>query len=88
MDRFWLESHPWERDLRWRHGCAAIGGPEKNSDEAVMLFVVRKDPSLTKEALTAYCHHLLTGTSGPSPSNSREAAQHQRRQDPAAVAEG
>ena len=35
--------------------CAAVGVPDKNSGEAVMLFVVRRDPTLTREALADYC---------------------------------
>ncbi len=45
--------------------CAAIGVPDNNSGEAVMLFVVKKDPSLTEEALKAYCHEELTGYKRP-----------------------
>ena len=45
--------------------CAAIGVPDANSGEAVMLFVVRKDPSLTKEALAEFCHRELTGYKRP-----------------------
>ncbi len=30
-----------------------------------MLFVVRKDPALTQEALMAYCHDELTGYKRP-----------------------
>jgi long-chain acyl-CoA synthetase len=45
--------------------CAAIGVPDANSGESVMLFVVKKDPSLTKEALDAYCHQELTGYKRP-----------------------
>ncbi|CAN5668722.1 long-chain fatty acid--CoA ligase [soil metagenome] len=45
--------------------CAAIGVPDAGSGEAVMLFVVRKDKSLTKEALTAYCRDQLTGYKRP-----------------------
>ena len=45
--------------------CAAIGVPDANSGEAVMLFVVRKDPTLTKEALAEYCHRELTGYKRP-----------------------
>ena len=45
--------------------CAAIGVPDANSGEAVMLFVVRKDPALTKEALAEYCHRELTGYKRP-----------------------
>ena len=45
--------------------CAAVGVPDANSGEAVMLFVGKKDPSLTKEALDAYCHQELTGYKRP-----------------------
>ncbi len=45
--------------------CAVIGVPDANSGEAVMLFVVKKDPSLTKDALDAYCHRELTGYKRP-----------------------
>jgi long-chain acyl-CoA synthetase len=45
--------------------CAAVGVPDANSGEAVMLFVVKKDPALTKEALAAYCHEELTGYKRP-----------------------
>ena len=45
--------------------CAAIGVPDANSGEAVMLFVVKKDPALTREALAAYCHQELTGYKRP-----------------------
>lgn len=45
--------------------CAAVGVPDANSGEAVMLFVVKKDPALTKEALDAYCHQELTGYKRP-----------------------
>ena len=45
--------------------CAVVGVPDPNSGEAVMLFVVRKDPSLTKEALAAYCAQQFTGYKRP-----------------------
>ena len=45
--------------------CAAVGVPDKNSGETVMLFVVRRDPALTKEALAAYCAKELTGYKRP-----------------------
>ncbi len=45
--------------------CAVVGVPDKNSGEVVMLFVVKKDPNLTKEALAAYCHEELTGYKRP-----------------------
>ena len=45
--------------------CAAVGVPDKGSGEAVLLFVVKKDPALTKEALADYCHQELTGYKRP-----------------------
>jgi long-chain acyl-CoA synthetase len=44
---------------------ACIGVPDKNSGEAVKLFVVRKDPSLTAEQLQDYCKHELTAYKKP-----------------------
>jgi long-chain acyl-CoA synthetase len=45
--------------------CAAIGVPDAGSGEAVMLFVVKKDPALTKEALQAWCAQQFTGYKRP-----------------------
>ena len=45
--------------------CAAIGVPDAHSGEVVKLFVVRKDPALTEEALRQYCHDQLTGYKRP-----------------------
>jgi long-chain acyl-CoA synthetase len=45
--------------------CAVVGVPDANSGEAVMLFVVKKDPSLTEEALRAICAKELTGYKRP-----------------------
>ena len=45
--------------------CAAIGVPDSGSGEAVMLFVVKKDASLTKEALEAFCAREFTGYKRP-----------------------
>jgi long-chain acyl-CoA synthetase len=45
--------------------CAAIGVPDAGSGEAVMLFVVKKDPALTKEALQAWCARQFTGYKRP-----------------------
>jgi len=45
--------------------CAAVGVPDRSSGEAVMLFVVKRDPELTKEALAAYCASELTGYKRP-----------------------
>jgi long-chain acyl-CoA synthetase len=47
--------HPGVKD------AAAVGVPDERSGEAVALFVVRKDPQLTAEALLAYCTKHLTG---------------------------
>lgn len=44
---------------------AAIGVPDEHSGEVPKLFVVRKDPALTVEALTAYCRENLTGYKRP-----------------------
>jgi long-chain acyl-CoA synthetase len=45
--------------------CACVGVPDANSGEAVKLFVVRKDPSLTTEQLMEYCREQLTGYKKP-----------------------
>jgi len=45
--------------------CAAIGIPDEHSGEAVKLFVVKKDPALTEEALRKYCHDNFTGYKRP-----------------------
>ncbi|HJV73010.1 MAG TPA: AMP-binding protein, partial [Noviherbaspirillum sp.] len=45
--------------------CACIGVPDANSGEAVKLFVVRKDPSLTVDQLMSYCKEQFTGYKKP-----------------------
>jgi long-chain acyl-CoA synthetase len=45
--------------------CAAVGVPDKTSGEAVMLFVVRRDPALTKQDVLAFCARELTGYKKP-----------------------
>ena len=45
--------------------CAAVGVPDEKSGEAVKLFVVKKDPGLTAEALLAHCRTQLTGYKMP-----------------------
>ena len=45
--------------------CAAIGVPDAGAGEAVMLFVVKRDPALTKEALAAWCAQQFTGYKRP-----------------------
>jgi long-chain acyl-CoA synthetase len=44
---------------------ACIGVPDKNSGEAVKLFVVRKDPNLTAEMLQEFCKNELTAYKKP-----------------------
>ena len=44
---------------------AAVGVVDPKSGEAVKLFVVRKDPGLTEEALLAHCRKSLTGYKVP-----------------------
>ena len=45
--------------------CAAVGVPDAKSGEAVKLFVVKKDPALTADALLAHCREQLTGYKCP-----------------------
>jgi long-chain acyl-CoA synthetase len=44
---------------------AVIGIPDDKSTEAVKLFVVKSDPSLTTDELKAYCKEQLTGYKRP-----------------------
>lgn len=45
--------------------CAAIGIPDSKSGEAVKLYVVSSNTSLTKEALNAFCREQLTAYKVP-----------------------
>ena len=54
-----VASHPGVRE------CAVVGVADEHSGEAVKLFVVRADPSLTEQDLVAYCHENLTGYKRP-----------------------
>jgi long-chain acyl-CoA synthetase len=45
--------------------CAAVGVPDERSGEAVKVFVVRKDPSLTAEQLMEFCKQNFTGYKKP-----------------------
>ena len=55
----WVSSHPKVLE------CAVIGVPDDKSDEAVKLFAVKKDDSLTKEELMAHCREGLTAYKCP-----------------------
>ncbi|HET9046547.1 MAG TPA: long-chain fatty acid--CoA ligase, partial [Casimicrobiaceae bacterium] len=45
--------------------CAAVGVPDKKSGEAVRLYVVKKNPSLTADAVMKFCREHLTGYKCP-----------------------
>jgi long-chain acyl-CoA synthetase len=44
---------------------AAVGVPDEHSGEAVKLFIVKKDPALTEEAVREFCKAQLTGYKRP-----------------------
>ena len=45
--------------------CACVGVPDEGAGEAVKLFVVRKDPTLTADQLMNYCKEQFTGYKKP-----------------------
>jgi long-chain acyl-CoA synthetase len=45
--------------------CAVVGVPDAGSGEAVKLFVVKKDPNLTEDAIRKFCAEQLTGYKRP-----------------------
>jgi long-chain acyl-CoA synthetase len=45
--------------------CACVGVPDEHSGEVVKLFVVRRDPALTVDALMSYCREQFTGYKRP-----------------------
>src|SRR6266852_405776 len=45
--------------------CAVVGVPDAASGEAVKLFVVKKDPNLTEDAIRRFCAEQLTGYKRP-----------------------
>ena len=45
--------------------CAAVGVPDEKSGEAVKIVIVKKNPSLTAEAVKAHCKEQLTGYKMP-----------------------
>jgi long-chain acyl-CoA synthetase len=44
---------------------AAVAQADEHSGEIVAVFVVRKDPALTEQAIKDYCHQYLTGYKRP-----------------------
>ena len=54
-----IASHPGVLEV------GVIGKPDEHSGEVVMAIVVKKDPSLTEEALRDYCRESLTSYKGP-----------------------
>lgn len=53
--------------------CAAVGVPDARTGEAVRLFVVRKDPSLTQEQLLSWCAERLAAYKRPHACEFRDA---------------
>ena len=53
--------------------CAAIGVPDEKQGEAIKVYVVRRDSSLTEEEVLRYCHDRLTGYKRPKHIEFRDA---------------
>ena len=45
--------------------CAAVGVPDPHSGEAIKIYVIKNDPTLTEDRLMRYCHDNLTGYKRP-----------------------
>jgi long-chain acyl-CoA synthetase len=45
--------------------CAAIGVPDEKQGEAIKIFVVKNEPTLTEEEVARYCRQNLTGYKVP-----------------------
>jgi acyl-CoA synthetase (AMP-forming)/AMP-acid ligase II len=45
--------------------CAAIGVPDEKQGEAIKVFVVKNDPTLSEDDVAKYCRHNLTGYKMP-----------------------
>lgn len=53
--------------------CAAIGVPDEKQGEAIKVYVVRRDHSLSEEDVLRYCHDRLTGYKRPKHIEFRDA---------------
>lgn len=62
-----IASHPKVLEV------AAIGVPDEKSTEAVKVFIVKKDKSLTEEEITAFCKENLTNYKRPRHIEFRDA---------------
>jgi acyl-CoA synthetase (AMP-forming)/AMP-acid ligase II len=45
--------------------CAAVGVPDDKQGEAIKVFVVKDDPTLTEDDVARFCHDNLTGYKRP-----------------------
>jgi long-chain acyl-CoA synthetase len=45
--------------------CAAVGVPDEKQGEAIKIFIVRSDPTLTEEDVAGHCRESLTGYKMP-----------------------
>ena len=45
--------------------CAAVGVQDERQGEAIKVYVVRSDPTLTEDRVLRYCHEQLTGYKRP-----------------------
>lgn len=53
--------------------CAAIGIPDDKQGEAIKIFIVKSDPTLTEEQIAEYCKQNLTGYKRPKYIEFRDA---------------
>ncbi len=45
--------------------CAAVGVPDEKQGEAIKVFVIKDDPTLSEDDVARYCHENLTGYKRP-----------------------
>mgnify|MGYP003583100313 FL=1 len=53
--------------------CAAVGVPDEKQGEAIKVYVVRRDHSLSEDDVLRYCHDRLTGYKRPKHIEFRDA---------------